>query len=321
MSFDSRIGLAGLLMALIGVAVAYLWPDKKWIGWTCCCLAGLLIIGWSTLEIRSYLKASQFSMWLSVGIGAILGGVLAAIIWLFGITNKDALTVTPTLFATATNAEYPIGTVIGNISWSRRFGDCRISIVNESGVDFAELDITLHPDEPVAAIGQVTTVSNVVLSPAAEMTMSMEAVDMTTGKRRRNPLTLIATTGGYRLQCPKLSRKGRIEIVMAITKLIDFTNAATPSQPRPDGGVFDREYVIKLAQHDGTAHWYGHGTDTKGRIEEVYKDQRFIPKTIQVNGRYTVAQEERVLVDQVKVHDLVGEAIPQILEQFRSPPN
>ena len=81
MSFDSRIGLAGLLMALIGVAVAYLWPDKKWIGWACFCMAGILVIGWLTLEMRYYLRDSRSSFWLSVGLGCVVGGVLAGIIW------------------------------------------------------------------------------------------------------------------------------------------------------------------------------------------------------------------------------------------------
>jgi hypothetical protein len=49
MSIDTRIGLAGLIVALIGVAATYLWPDKKLIGWICFSLAALLIIGWATL--------------------------------------------------------------------------------------------------------------------------------------------------------------------------------------------------------------------------------------------------------------------------------
>jgi hypothetical protein len=35
MSLGDRLGWAGLIMAFLGIALAFLWPDKKWIGWLC----------------------------------------------------------------------------------------------------------------------------------------------------------------------------------------------------------------------------------------------------------------------------------------------
>jgi hypothetical protein len=52
MSRDTRIGLAGLLVACFAIAAFYLWPDKKWIGsWALVCASALIVL-WAMLEIR-----------------------------------------------------------------------------------------------------------------------------------------------------------------------------------------------------------------------------------------------------------------------------
>jgi hypothetical protein len=53
MEFGDRLGLAGLIMALIGTAVTILWPTKRWIGWTCLLIALGLVGTWGWLEIVS----------------------------------------------------------------------------------------------------------------------------------------------------------------------------------------------------------------------------------------------------------------------------
>src|SRR5712692_5977577 len=52
MSFDSRVGIAGLFVGLVGIALMYLWPDKKWIGWLFLGVAGILLVGWAVLEVK-----------------------------------------------------------------------------------------------------------------------------------------------------------------------------------------------------------------------------------------------------------------------------
>ena len=48
-----RIGLAGVILGLFGIASFYLWPDKKWIGWVSLGCAAALVILWIALEIRT----------------------------------------------------------------------------------------------------------------------------------------------------------------------------------------------------------------------------------------------------------------------------
>jgi hypothetical protein len=50
MSFDSRIGLAALIMAFVGIAVPIIWPDPKWVGWICLLIAAALSAWWVWLE-------------------------------------------------------------------------------------------------------------------------------------------------------------------------------------------------------------------------------------------------------------------------------
>lgn len=52
MSFDRRLGLAGLIVGLLGIAAFYLWPSEKWIGVTCFLVAAGLGIVWLWLETR-----------------------------------------------------------------------------------------------------------------------------------------------------------------------------------------------------------------------------------------------------------------------------
>ena len=53
MLLGDRLGILGLIVALLGLAATYLWPQTKWIGWSCLGL-GVAIIGvWIFLEIKN----------------------------------------------------------------------------------------------------------------------------------------------------------------------------------------------------------------------------------------------------------------------------
>jgi hypothetical protein len=52
MGLGDRLGFVGILLALIGIAITLLWPTKRWIGWVCLVLAGILGLSWAGLEFR-----------------------------------------------------------------------------------------------------------------------------------------------------------------------------------------------------------------------------------------------------------------------------
>jgi hypothetical protein len=207
------------------------------------------------------------------------------------------------------SAEYPVGTVLGGILWSNRFSELRVFFVNATAKDYRDLDFTLVPDEPIAAIGQVTNLPNVSFSPAADPIFRQELIEGTTSRRIANPLVLIASTGGYRVRCNPLPRNTRLEILIAIARVIDFPQ---PGQKVavPSAGVFDRSYALKLNQNDGIGHWYGHGTDAHGsRIQEVYKPERVLPKVVKIDGHYSTSEGEQSVTKRIEVKDVIGDLL------------
>ena len=215
------------------------------------------------------------------------------------------------LFARTSDADYPKGATIGGILWSPRFAELRISIVNSINADYHDVDIVLRPDEPIAAIAQTTNVPNVVLSTARDIDVYPEFFEGATGQRRAIPLVLIASTSGYRIRCPVLHRKSRIEIILATAQVED-----APKSPQPPLGTYNREGVLRIDYSDGTSLWFGHGTDANGRIDDVYKSQRPTPKVVQVEGRYMIYGKEETIAEQLVVHDRLGESLPKIKEQI-----
>jgi hypothetical protein len=61
-SIDRRIGLAGIIVAFFGIAAFYLWPDKKWIGWTSLIGAVCLVLAWIVAEF--YKTPENVDLWL-----------------------------------------------------------------------------------------------------------------------------------------------------------------------------------------------------------------------------------------------------------------
>jgi hypothetical protein len=47
-----RLGFAGLIVGLLGIALMYLVPNKKWIGWVALILAAALGVAWGITEIE-----------------------------------------------------------------------------------------------------------------------------------------------------------------------------------------------------------------------------------------------------------------------------
>lgn len=70
MSWDKRIGLAGVTLGLIGIAVFYIWPNQKAIGRVSLWAACALLIAWILMEAYHY-----------IGNGAVVINWLVAFDW------------------------------------------------------------------------------------------------------------------------------------------------------------------------------------------------------------------------------------------------
>jgi hypothetical protein len=211
--------------------------------------------------------------------------------WLLSPYPKDARLE---FSATVYSAQHLPGTVMAGIHWSTRFAELQISALNPTTNDYSDLDFVILPDEPIAEIGQITALPDVTFTLAADMTMRQE-LRTPAGVGTVNPLVLIGTTAGYRVRCKTLPAKSRLGILLAVATVIDTPKG--PVVPRPDGGIFRRDYVLRVKMSDGTIFWYGHGQDANGRIEDVYAHAPRPPKKVKVDGKY-VASEQTVKISE-----------------------
>jgi hypothetical protein len=60
MSFGDRLGIAGLILACIGIGIAILWPTARWVGWIAIFSAIGLLICWGVLEFKRPKEAPSF---------------------------------------------------------------------------------------------------------------------------------------------------------------------------------------------------------------------------------------------------------------------
>jgi hypothetical protein len=52
LDLGTRLGFAGVVLALFSIGAFYIWPDKKWIGGICLFLAAALALAWVVTELR-----------------------------------------------------------------------------------------------------------------------------------------------------------------------------------------------------------------------------------------------------------------------------
>lgn len=81
LDLGSRLGLAGVVLALFSIAAFYLWPEKRWIGWICLILAAALLLVWGVIEIKLTKLGGRLSPYLAILLGAVIGGLIAYCVW------------------------------------------------------------------------------------------------------------------------------------------------------------------------------------------------------------------------------------------------
>lgn len=69
MSRGDRLGIAGLILACIGIGITILWPTARWIGWVAIAVAVGLIVAWGILEIRRPRQLPSFVFVFGVPLG------------------------------------------------------------------------------------------------------------------------------------------------------------------------------------------------------------------------------------------------------------
>jgi hypothetical protein len=52
MELGDRLGIVGIIVAIVALGITILWPTKRWIGYVCFVIAFLLCGGWGVTEYR-----------------------------------------------------------------------------------------------------------------------------------------------------------------------------------------------------------------------------------------------------------------------------
>jgi hypothetical protein len=111
MHFDRRLGIAALILGILGVAFPLLWPDLAPIlGFACLCFAVVLAVWWAIVEAKSLVQrgpSNMMTLLYCVILGASVGAASGAILWVGARRLKTTPPVTaspPPKETTAANA-------------------------------------------------------------------------------------------------------------------------------------------------------------------------------------------------------------------------
>ena len=124
-------------------------------------------------------------------------------------------------------SQHPPGSVVSGIKWRPGFTALRVSLSNPTDEDFKEVDVVLEPNEPIAAIGQVSTVAGVsligditkeqVYIDGTLLTMPLATIKEIDGTVNTIPLSQVLTSQ-YRVRCPLLPKNSDLQLLIAIAE-------------------------------------------------------------------------------------------------------
>jgi len=196
--------------------------------------------------------------------------------------------------------EYPKDTTIAGIKWKPEFTQLFIIIGNPTDRAYEDLFLEIKPDKPIAAMGQLTSISDVYCEPKLLRELfPLKRV----GDPNLIPLQLVATNAGYFLRCRRLPGKTDLKIVAAIVGL--------KTRPQPEhaplgmssdvwgtGTIDDKSYVLTMKAGE-VLYWYG-------RIDsDIYTREPVVNK-LQITGKYVATRRERHISQNAKLFNLFG---------------
>jgi hypothetical protein len=267
-------------LSLLGFIGIFPFPQFYW--WC----VGAFYLGLVMLATEAFLEN-----WMLVSriIVSVVWIVLAAL-----FTLKLVAVRAPVSFgAWESRAEYPPGTVLGNITWNSNFTELRVRIDNGSNYEFENLNLIVRPDSLIARIGQISGPCPATFEDVLQMSQHMVYVNFGSGEQRANPLILIASDSGYRIRCEHLPAHEHLEIVMALADVTPFVPCNAT-----DHCVFSPNYKLRIEMSDKTVHLFGHPMDDATAYGLFYLPLKSSPKNLNITGDYTVLQRPRnVAVD------------------------
>jgi hypothetical protein len=244
----------------------------------------LVYFGLITLLISLYFEhfgSYRWTKWILAGCVLVVGVYFSSVVTF----RRAPIDVT----ANTISSKFPLGTVIGGIEWQPEFAYLRVSINNETDLDFENVDLVLEADVSIVAIGKISDSPEVTF----HGDITKETVDIG-GVFVRSPSIQLNFPDGhnvdvparqlsaprYRVQCQKIPKNTSVDLVLA---LAEVDEAHTPDSDHiavlnPDGRTTQRRFV------------YGRG-DKEATVAYVSK----MPSSITISGTYTALFKPRTI--------------------------
>jgi len=254
-----------------------------------------LIYGGFLLLIIDILFEPGFQNRKAWKVGALLGILLVMVLFSWGIVFVDA----PIDFdVSCTDAEFPPGTTIAGITWRPDFSELQFLIKNSSDKAYRDVDLLIRPNEPVAAISQLTSVPGVYFEDKNGVSLIVALENLKAKTKSVLPIVLLASDAGYRMHCPLLPAKTAIRVIMAIADIKWNPKPRVKSGEEWDRNmrelINNKENVFRLRFEDFSTYWFGQSDSN------VYAP-RLIPNWVKVEGSYNVAYRTRSLSKKIEI--------------------
>lgn len=183
--------------------------------------------------------------------------------------------------------DYSNGGAPGGIEWKSWFGELDLMVSNPTDGNYDDVDIWVRPDSPVAAIAQLSNLSDVSFEDYYAMTARMTAEDLSS--KLSVPMFFLATTAGYKVHCGRIPPHSSLKIIMAVVD-IKKPRAATASDSAGLATATPEDFIVDISQNtkgDISHYWYG-----SLKKLSIY-GPKAKPTTISINGSFTATNRRR----------------------------
>jgi hypothetical protein len=190
------------------------------------------------------------------------------------------------------DTDYSPGVGPGNIAWHSFYTELDLIVTNPSEENYDNIDILVRPDYPVAAIGQLSDLSDVSFEDEFGVRNEITMEDGSTHTRLGN-MAFIGTDAGYKVHCGHIPPNNSLKIVMAVVDLKYSHPNNHKSSPLTPNDVTLRQ---RFTNADGTfTYWFGSPANPDLYLPKAQ------PKKIAVSGAYTASNRRRKLKEEVDV--------------------
>jgi hypothetical protein len=227
----------------------------------------------------------------------IVGGIIVAACLIWFNLSFVIVSAPLTFNSLASNSDYALGGGPGGIAWRSVFVELDFMATNPTDSNYDNIDMVVRPDYPVAAIAQLSNLSDVSFEDYYGVTNRVTVQDLST--QVGVPLVFLATDAGYKIHCGRIPPKSSLRLVMAVVD----TKKSAPTDPQkpiilprevsPDDFILEQSFDTK---GDKATYWFGSAKNLS-----IYAPGAK-PKKIIVSGSYTAINRRRNVKQEIVVH-------------------